>query len=125
MRYLLDTSTFLKAAAQTLTSRRAKKIMLDPNHTLELSVVSLIEIHIKRGLNKLEITAPQLDSAITDMDLKILPLTASHCETFAELPVRHKDPFDRMIIAQALAEKVPVLSGDAQFALYKGLKVIW
>jgi PIN domain nuclease of toxin-antitoxin system len=126
VRYLLDTVAFLCAAANKLdTGRKAKKIILSPENVLELSAISLIEIHIKAGLNKLDITTPQVRTALADMDVKVLPLTAAHCEEFERLPSHHKDPFDRMIIAQALSEQIPVLSSDAHFPLYHGLKVIW
>jgi PIN domain nuclease of toxin-antitoxin system len=126
VRYLLDTVAFIRAAANSLDAgRKAKNIILNPENVLELSVISLIEIHIKASLHKLDITTPQVRAALSDMDVKVLPLTAAHCDEFERLPSHHKDPFDRIIIAQALAEQIPVLSSDAHFSLYRGLKVIW
>lgn len=113
-------------AANTLVKgSKAEREILNTANILEFSTISLIEIHIKRGLKKLDVTMPQVRRALKDMEVRILPLTDSHCEAFENLPVHHKDPFDRIIIAQAMAEQIPVLSPDLAFRQYKGLRVIW
>ena len=56
---------------------------------------------------------------------ELLPFTEDHALNMFELPLHHRDPFDRQIIAQALAENIPVVTGDEQFRLYKPLSVIW
>jgi PIN domain nuclease of toxin-antitoxin system len=59
------------------------------------------------------------------LDLRILPYTAEYAFRLFELPLRHGDPFDRQIIAQALSENIPIVTSDGAFRLYKGLKLIW
>ena len=66
-----------------------------------------------------------IQQAIQDLDLRILPYTANHALELFDLPQHHGDPFDRQIIAQALSEKIPVVTSDEKFSLYKGLKVVW
>ena len=65
-----------------------------------------------------------MDKAIADLDLSILPVTVAYAERQAYLPPHHKDPFDRLIIAQALVEGVPVVCADPAFDAY-GLTRIW
>ena len=60
-----------------------------------------------------------------DLQLHLLPFTADHALGMFDLPLHHRDPFDRQIIAQALTENIPVVTCDEQFRLYKSLKVIW
>jgi PIN domain nuclease of toxin-antitoxin system len=66
-----------------------------------------------------------LNAGITALRLRVLPYTAEHAFRLFDLPLHHGDPFDRQIIAQALAEGIPVVTSDEAFRLYKGLKVIW
>ena len=92
---------------------------------LEMSAVSLSEIAIKASLGKLRISAAAVHQALADLDIHILPYTSDHAFLLFDLPLHHRDPFDRQIIAQALAEKIPVVTSDEKFNLYKGLKIIW
>jgi PIN domain nuclease of toxin-antitoxin system len=64
-------------------------------------------------------------SAIADLNLHVLPWTQDHAFQLFSVPSHHSDPFDRQIIAQALAEDVPVVTPDPAFKLYAGLKTIW
>jgi PIN domain nuclease of toxin-antitoxin system len=63
--------------------------------------------------------------AVQDLDIRSLPYTAEHAFQLFVLPRHHGDPFDRQIIAQALFERIPVITPDEKFGLYEGLKVIW
>jgi len=63
--------------------------------------------------------------AVADLNIRILPYTANHAFQLFDLPLHHADPFDRQIIAQALSEKIPILTSDEKFSLYRGLKIIW
>jgi len=67
---------------------------------------------------------PELIKA-EDLKLRVLPYTGRHAYQLFGLPLHHSDPFDRQIIAQALAENIPVVTPDEKFSLYKGLKIIW
>ena len=89
-----------------------------------LSPVSIVEVGIKSGLGKLEITEAELQMAIRDLQLKVIPFPAAHAFGLFRLPQR-TDMFDRMLIATALALDAPIISGDREFSRYEGLKVIW
>jgi PIN domain nuclease of toxin-antitoxin system len=91
----------------------------------EISAISLSEIAIKSARGKVTFGQDDLNAGITALRLRVLPYTAEHAFRLFDLPLHHGDPFDRQIIAQALAEGIPVVTSDEAFRLYKGLKVIW
>jgi PIN domain nuclease of toxin-antitoxin system len=126
MRVLLDTSILIYAveSPERLT-RRATAILENINNVLELSAVSLSEIAIKTALGKLRLSAEIARQAVEDLGIRVLPYTADHAFQLFDLPLHHGDPFGRQIIAQALSEKIPLLTSDEKFSLYKGLRVIW
>ena len=126
MRVLLDTAILIFAAeSPERLSKRALAAVSNPENIRELSAVSLTEIAIKKTLGKLNMSAEDAQQAIQDMDIRILPFTADHAFRMFELPAHHRDPFDRQIIAQALCEKIPVVTPDDTFSLYKGLSIVW
>ncbi|HEX4485891.1 MAG TPA: type II toxin-antitoxin system VapC family toxin [Terriglobales bacterium] len=126
MRVLLDTATLIFAVeSPEKIGKRAVVAMKNTNNALELSVVSLTEIAIKTSLGKLRFSAEMARRAIRDLDLRILPYTSEHAFRFFDLPLHHRDPFDRQIIAQALSEQVAVATPDEAFALYRGVKTVW
>lgn len=126
MRVLLDTATLIHALeSPARLSRRATATLTNPDHTLELSSISLVEIAIKTGLGKLRFSAEAIRQAIRDLDLRVLAFTADHAMQLFALPRHHSDPFDRQIISQALNEGLPVITPDESFERYQGLKVIW
>lgn len=126
MRVLLDTAVFIFAVeAPDRLSRRAAAVLKGPETVRELSSISLTEIAVKSSLGKLSVSQAIARQGIADLDVRILPFTAEHAFQLLALPAHHRDPFDRQIIAQALSEKVPVLTPDMQFGLYDGLKVMW
>jgi len=90
-----------------------------------LSAISLSEIAIKHSIGKLHLAKQDALAGIADLQLRVLPYTADHAYHLFGLPLNHPDPFDRQIIAQALAENIPVVTPDDKFKLYKGVKVIW
>ena len=63
--------------------------------------------------------------AVEDLDIRILPYTADHAFHLFDLPLHHSDLFDRQIIAQAMSEKIPIVTSDEKFSLYKGIRLIW
>ena len=126
MRLLLDTAIIIWAieSPERLTARAAAALENTEN-VLEMSAVSLSEIAIKTTRGKLRISVAAVRQALEDLDIHILPYAADHAFFLFELPLHHRDPFDRQIIAQALAEKIPVVTSDEKFSFYKGLKIIW
>jgi len=126
VRLLLDTAVLIYAVeSPEKLSRRAASALKKSQNVLELTPISLAEIAIKAALGKLQLSAATLRQALQDLDIRILPYTADHAFELFELPLYHSDPFDRQIIAQALRERIPVITPDEKFRLYPGLKVVW
>jgi PIN domain nuclease of toxin-antitoxin system len=126
MRLLLDTVTFIWAVSSpNRISSKAMRSMQHSQARLELSAISLSEIAIKQALGKLNFSPDDVRIGIADLKLRVLPYTADHAFHLFNLPQHHRDPFDRQIIAQALAEEIAVISSDETFELYKGVQVIW
>ena len=126
MRLLLDTAVLIFAVeSPEHLSKRAAAAIKNPENIRELSSVSLAEIAVKTALGKLNMPGVLARQAIQDLDIRILPFTAEHAFRLFELPIHHRDPFDRQIIAQAFSERVPVVTSDEEFRSYEGLKIIW
>ena len=106
----------------------SKKVLafVEPNdNDLLISSVSLMEIAVKNAAGKIDMPQHVTRQAVSDLRLSVLPFDARHAYEMFGLPLHHRDPFDRMIIATALVEKMPLVGGDRQFKLYKGLDRIW
>jgi len=126
VRLLLDTAVLIYAVeSPERLSKRSTAALRNPGNILELSSVSLAEIAIKASIGKLAISEAIARQAIEDLDIRVLPYTAEHALSLFALPLHHSDPFDRQIIAQALCERIPVVTPDEKFGLYEGLKVVW
>jgi PIN domain nuclease of toxin-antitoxin system len=126
VRLLLDTAVLIYAVqAPERLSLRADVAVRFPKNALELSAISLAEIAIKRAVGKLRLSAEGAREAAEGLGIRILPFTEGHAFRLFELPLHHRDPFDRQIIAQALFEKIPVVTPDEKFQLYSGIKIIW
>lgn len=126
MRLLLDTVTFIRAVkSPELLSKRAIAAMERPEAIRELSAISLSEIAIKHSIGKIELSDEDVRSAIAGFGLRILSWKVDHAFRLFHLPRHHTDPFDRQLIAQALAENIPVVTSDQKFSEYSGIKVIW
>lgn len=126
MRLLLDTSTFLWALrTPERLSRRASREMSKAAAECELSVVSINEIAIKHLRGTLRFLPSDLDAGIAQLRLHVLPFVTEHAIKMFEVGGHHGDPFDKQLIAQALAEDIPIVTCDEVFERYQGLKVIW
>jgi PIN domain nuclease of toxin-antitoxin system len=127
MKGLLDTHTFMWwTGNQAKLSAIALAFIQDPANTVLLSVVSVWEIIIKQQLGKLTLTAP-LANVVQQQQangIQILPATLDHVLAVQSLPMLHKDPFDRLLIAQANVEGATVLSADLIFLHYP-VPVLW
>jgi PIN domain nuclease of toxin-antitoxin system len=124
MRILLDTHLLLwSLSAPRRLSAAARKLMDDPGHELCFSVISLWEVAVKRALGRSDFQVdPQiLRRVLLDNDYCELPLTGEHALTIAALPPLHKDPFDRILIAQALSDGIPFVTADKELFQYPGL----
>ena len=127
MKALLDTHTFLWAIAEEeKLSRRARQIYTGSND-LWLSVASVWEILIKVQAGKLplpEPSGPYLTKKLVKDRIEVLPITLDHVLRTESLPLHHRDPFDRLLIAQSIEEKWPIVTADPWFARYT-VDVIW
>jgi PIN domain nuclease of toxin-antitoxin system len=98
-------------------SKTAREALADPATDVRVSTASVWEIAIKRALGKL--TAPDdLPDHIEAAGFAWLPISAEHAWRVRELPPHHRDPFDRLLVAQCLTEGMPIVSGDARFGAY-------
>jgi PIN domain nuclease of toxin-antitoxin system len=128
MRLLLDSHTLIWSADRPdqITSS-AMTAMSDPGNELLVSAATLWEIAIKFGLGRLPLSVPYrqwMEKAMVDLGLILLPITLDHTERQALLPWHHRDPFDRLLVAQAQVEGVPLVSADATLDPY-GITRIW
>ena len=123
MKLLLDTHVLLWAAGQTAKlSRKARRLLNDPANELYFSAASLWEIVIKRGLgrNDFEVDVRQLRRGLLDNGYGELAVTSAHALALDDLPPLHKDPFDRMLLAQSRVEGITLVTADAQILRYDG-----
>lgn len=128
MRLLLDTHTLLwLVSGDPKLSQVATDVLIDPNNELLISPATYWELAIKVSLGKYQLADPladYIDEAMRLYSLTILPITAKHAEAVVQLPHHHKDPFDRMLIAQSLVEGVALVSADEAFDAYP-VKRVW
>ena len=89
-----------------------------------VSIVTAWEIVMKSALHR---SAADVEKAMIELGATLLPIKFAHLDELSRLPLfdHHRDPFDRMLIAQALAEDVPIVSSDMRFESYKSLRVLW
>ncbi|NET67338.1 MAG: type II toxin-antitoxin system VapC family toxin [Moorea sp. SIO1G6] len=122
MKLLLDTHTFIWwTVSQGKLSEQVKSLLADKQNDLFLSLVSVWEMQIKLQLNKLSFNFPLaevLERQQQTNDLYFLPIELDHIYALASLPLQHRDPFDRLLIAQAVVEQMPLLSIDSVFDGY-------
>ena len=131
MRYLLDTHVFLWALAKPENlSTTANALIENPENILFLSSASIWEISIKQTIGKLKILDKSLDlktfveKAIEDLNLLKLSIQFEHIYTLHNIPYHHKDPFDRILIAQSVAENLILITDDKIIKKYK-VRTIW
>ncbi len=117
MKILLDTHILLWHLADDPRLEISKSELIEnSSYSKYLSIISLWEIAIKSSLGKLIINT-EIDKIVPE-EIKILGLEMPHILAVQTLPFHHRDPFDRMIIAQAMSENMPVMTGDKRFGMY-------
>ncbi|WP_028083243.1 type II toxin-antitoxin system VapC family toxin [Dolichospermum circinale] len=127
MKLLLDTHTFVFWDSQpSKLSQRALELLTNKDNLRLLSVVSLWEIQIKQQLGKLTLNKTLEEIILIQQNnyIEILPITVAHILALDSLPLYHKDPFDRLLIAQANRENAVLISCDSVFANYS-VQVEW
>lgn len=123
MKLLLDTHLLLWAAAEPdRISLRARKLIDDPRNELLFSAANLWEVAIKRGLgrNDFQVDTRLLRRGLLDNGYNELPIVGQHVVAIESLPTIHKDPFDRILVAQVTVEGITLLTTDATVAKYPG-----
>ena len=122
MKLLLDTHSFLWFVNDNpRLSEHLKDLIEDENNDIYLSFASLWEMSIKYNLGKLTFDTSYeefVDEEIIKSNIKLLDIKLEHFKINATLPLHHKDPFDRLIIAQSIVEEIPVITVDLAFAKY-------
>jgi PIN domain nuclease of toxin-antitoxin system len=124
MRLLLDTHVFLWAVAGSASLKPAARRIIESAERVHVSAASIWEIAIKARLGKIDADPGALVAAIEDSGFVELPVSAAHAAGVAALPSHHGDPFDRLLLAQALSEPLRLLSADAALARYSDLVVL-
>ena len=128
MRHLVDAHSLIWALDDpSKLGAAAMTALQDPANELLLSSSTMWELSIKSGLTKLKLSLPfrqWMEKAIADLGLIDLPIILDHAERQAGLPLHHRDPFDRLLAAQALVEGIPLVSTDVMFDRY-GVIRIW
>lgn len=123
MRILLDTHVFIWAVTDSRRlSKEARTIMRDATEVF-VSAASIWEIAIKSAIGKIKADAGEMTRAIADSGFVELPIAALHAAQVARLPLLndHKDPFDRLLVAQSIVEPLVLLTADPKVAAYGGL----
>ena len=121
MRLLLDTHLLLWVVADSPKLTAAGRAAIEGADEVHVSAASLWEIAIKVGLGKLPIDMDRLAAIIEASGFLDLYVTAEHAALVAQLPHHHRDPFDRLLIAQAMTEPLVLLTADAQLTQYTDL----
>jgi len=125
---LVDTHAFLWFVFDDpRLSADADRVLSDQDIKKVLSVASLWEIALKVGLDKLGLGMPFPDflhRCVQTRELDLLAIRLAHLTSYIDLPFHHRDPFDRMLIAQARVERLPVLTSDKRFSIY-GVHALW
>jgi len=127
MNLLLDTHAFLWAMDGGPLSDVARQAFLDPENTLFLSAASYWEICVKISIGKLVLAGDwsrQFDTEIAANGIRWLPIEQTHCRRIVELPPVHQDPFDRLLVAQALCEGLTILTADRNIPGY-AVATVW
>jgi PIN domain nuclease of toxin-antitoxin system len=124
-RLLLDTNValWLLLGDRKAVSDAAVEALSDERNAISLSAVSIWEISIKRSLGKLDVAAGWARE-LGRLDFDPLPITSEHAERVERLPWHHRDPFDRLLVAQAMLEDQAVVTADARMAAYD-VEVVW
>jgi PIN domain nuclease of toxin-antitoxin system len=126
MNILIDTHIFLWAVVHPEKLRvQQRELLLDSRHTIYVSSISIAEMSIKASIGKLNLFYNPVE-VVKENDFKPLAFTEDDALLLQDLPLHHKDPFDRMLVVQALQNDFYVMSNDGYFELYvsEGLKIL-
>ena len=125
LRVLLDTQTVIAAYLGDLLPRKVVTLLSDSNTERLVSAATVMEVAVKNTIGKLQMGEAEMQEAVRDLLLKVIPFEPRHACRLFRLPLHHRDPFDRMILATAYEEGLAIVGADRQFKRYRGVKVIW
>lgn len=128
MKILLDTHTLLWYQNDSKKlSKKAKALIRDVNNYIYVSIASFWEIAIKSDIGKLKLdfNLSDLKYMIKEYEFEILDVTIAQIENLPSFQKHHKDPFDHLLISQAITENLTLITKDSQFTKYKELKTQW
>jgi PIN domain nuclease of toxin-antitoxin system len=118
VRFLVDTHALLWALGEpSALSPTARDAIADPSNLIVVSSASLWECAIKATIGKLDLPDDFFDS-VPEVGYEVMPVRISHLNVYRTLPMHHRDPFDRMLVAQARAEALTLISRDPEVAKY-------
>ncbi len=121
-RILIDTQVWLWTRTEPERLNEAvRSRLIDPGQVVLFSMASAIEVAIKYAIGKLPLPEPPrtfMPRRIAEDQLDLLHVELPHTFTLADLPMHHRDPFDRLLIAQAVAERIPIITADPVFGRY-------
>jgi PIN domain nuclease of toxin-antitoxin system len=123
VRVLVDTHFLVWWAAGRKIPKQAASVIQDPANELYASAASVWEIAIKVGLGRLDVDPAELVRALDDGGFKALPITSQHAIAVAALPEIHRDPFDRLLVAQSRVEHLSLLTQDKVLAEYGAMLI--
>ena len=128
MKILLDTNAFLWAATSDVRlSSRARELLLAEDSELFVSVASLWEMTIKFQIGKLKLPTGLeqfIGKQLSETALSVLSIHPEHITALSAVPLLHRDPFDRMLVAQSLSERMPLMGSDKEMGRYP-VEIIW
>ena len=124
MRLLLDTNALLwwRSGSPRLSSLVSDQIS-NPDNDIVVSIASLWEIAIKRVLGKLRFLE-DFKEVMANEEFNLLSITYAHLRVLGDLPQHHRDPFDRVLISQSFAERIPIVTNDRAFTAY-AVEIVW
>jgi len=124
MRLLLDTHIFLWAVAGSALLKPAARKLIDDADEVHVSTASIWEVAIKAKLGKIDVDPNELVAAIEPSGFLELPVSALHAAGVANLELHHNDPFDRLLVAQAMAEPLKLVTVDEVLGRYSDLVLV-
>ena len=128
MRHLLDAHSLIWAVDDpSRLGTNARAVLENPDNELAVSVGTIWELSIKTGIGKLSLSLPYrqwVERALADLGITVSPITLEFTDRQTALPFHHRDPFDRLLVAQCLVETIPIVSADAVFDQY-GVTRLW
>ena len=128
MKYLLDTNILIWFFDDNkMLPQKIKNLIENKNNDIYISIISLWEIVMKFSKKNLEFkyNFDQILASLNTMKIEIIPLKVEHLKTNIDLPIHHKDPFDRILISTAISENLKFITSDKENHLYDNVKWVW